>query len=246
MATTKKPVTKKTTTSSALNLSVYDLSGRQVRTIAASEALFGQAINKAVLATYAKVYLTNQRQGTASTKTRSYVTMTSKKMYRQKGTGRARHGAANAPLFVGGGVAFGPLPKEYSKNLNKKQKRIAIVSALSDAHKRGAVVALDESIAQMKPNTASVAAMLKALEAPKRILFVLPKIEKAGLVLSARNIPNVVIMDAKSINAYEVMRAKHILFVESALSVAEAHFAKKNDDDSAPVEAKPRGEVASQ
>ena len=238
MATTKKPVTKKKTNEGGSNLSVYDLSGRQVKTVPASEALFGQNVNKAVLATYAKVYLTNQRQGTASTKTRSYVTMTSKKMYRQKGTGRARHGAANAPLFVGGGVAFGPLPKEYSKNLNKKQKRIAIVSALSDAHNRGAVAALDESIAAMKPNTASVAAMLRVLEAPKRILFILPKIEKAGLVLSARNIPNVVIMDAKSINAYEVMRAKHILFVESALSIAEAHFSKK-DDESAKVEAKP-------
>lgn len=228
MATEKKPVkiTKKTAEKS-MSISVFDINGKSGRQMDIPSSLFGQPVNKALLATYVKVYLANQRQGTASTKTRSNVTMTSKKMYRQKGTGRARHGAANAPLFVGGGVAFGPLPKEYSKSMNKKQRKIAIVSALSEAHGRGAVAAVDEAVATMKPKTTAVAAMLKAMEAPRRVLVVVPKVEKAGVVLAARNIPGVVIMDARSINAYEVLRAKQILFVESALGVAAEHFTKK-------------------
>ncbi len=234
MADVKKPArTSKKTAQTGLTVAVYDKAGKSARQVDVASELFGQPVNKAVLAAYTKIYLTNQRQGTASTKTRSYVKMTSKKMYRQKGTGRARHGAANAPLFVGGGVAFGPLPKAYSKDFNKKQKKIAIVSALSDAYARKAVVAVDESIAAMEPKTTVVSAMLKAMESPKKVLFVLPKIEKAGLVLAARNIPGVTIMDARSLNAYEVMKARQILFVESALTVAADHFAKKAEKPAA-------------
>lgn len=231
MADTKKPTpkTEKKPVAGKLSVALYDKAGKTARQVELAPELFGQPVNKAVLATYVKVYLTNQRQGTASTKTRSFVKMTSKKMYRQKGTGRARHGAANAPLFVGGGIAFGPQPKVYSKDLNKKQKKIAIVSALSDAYARKVVAALDDAVVGIDPKTATVAALLKAIEAPKSVLLVLPKIEKAGVVLAARNIPGVTIMDARSVNAYEVMKAKKVLFTEGALSVAAEHFARKEE-----------------
>src|SRR3989344_6756187 len=114
-----------------LTIPVYNLEGKEVKTLDVPKEIFSVKPNPKLLAQYVRVYLTNNRQGTASTKTRGEVRGSTRKIYRQKGTGRARHGAITAPIFVGGGVVFGPKPRDYSRKLPQKMKKAALFSALT-------------------------------------------------------------------------------------------------------------------
>jgi len=234
--TVAKPAAKKTAPAAkaaGLSVPVLDIKGKELRTVALPSELFGVKPNEKLLAQYVHVYLTNQHQGTASTKTRGKITMSTRKIYRQKGTGRARHGAASANLFVGGGVTFGPLPRTISAKFNKKQKKQALCSALSAVAAAKTVAALDASSFALKaPSTTTLAAFLKTQTAKKNIVVVLPKVEKNSLVLSLRNIPGVTITDAQSLNAYELLRARRVLFIEDALAVLDAHVNKKEANKS--------------
>src|SRR5258708_4404168 len=116
---------------SAITVSVYDTAGKEVETMSLPEEIFGAKINKVLMAQAVRVYLANQRQGNASTKTRGEVAGSTRKIYKQKGTGRARHGGIRAPIFVKGGIAHGPKPQDHSLAMPKKMKRVALFSALT-------------------------------------------------------------------------------------------------------------------
>lgn len=212
-------------------MSLYDITGKEVSSLEVPHEIFLSNINERLLATYVRVYLTNQRQGTAATKTRSEVAASTRKIYRQKGTGRARHGARSANVFAGGGVVFGPRPKEYKLSLNKKQKRKALFDALSYSFKKHNIIALSDKTKIIKPKTKQITLFIKSLSIKdKNILFVLAKMEKNNLVLSMRNISGLTITDALSLNAYEVLKANHIIFQEKALDTLANHFLKKHEN----------------
>ncbi len=230
MVTEKKATPAKITTSS-LQIQMYDLSGSKKTALKVSKDVFGKKVNDQLLSQYMRVYLTNQRQGNASTKTRSDVIGSTRKIYRQKGTGRARHGAKTAPIFVGGGVAFGPKSKDYSLKMNKKQKKVAFFGALSKALEQNNVIGLTDEALKTKPKTKEVVSFLKKLDfKTKKTLLVLSKLEGNNLVLAARNIANMELADVRSLNPYQILKQEKIIFLKDALEVLEKHFLSKNEN----------------
>jgi large subunit ribosomal protein L4 len=127
----KKAIVKEAPKETGLKLSVYDLKGAIAESLTLPKEIFGAKINNSLMAQAVRVYLANQRRGTLKTKSRGEVAISTRKIYRQKGTGRARHGAKSAPIFVGGGIAFGPKPRDFSMKLNQNMRRVALFSALS-------------------------------------------------------------------------------------------------------------------
>ncbi len=223
----RKSVEKKST---GLSVKVYDANGKEKDTISLSKELFSVEGSPKLLAQYVHVYLANQRQGTASAKTRGEVTGSTRKIYRQKGTGRARHGSIKAPIFIGGGVVGGPQPRDYSLKLNKKQKRKSLFLALTLKKKEDAILAADKDLLSIKPKTKLVAEFLSARGLQnKKVLFVLSKMEKNNFILGARNIPGIQFEEAKSINPYMLLSAEKIVFIEDSLSVLEKHFLKNEN-----------------
>lgn len=224
--TKQKKVEKK-----GMEVPMYDLTGKEIKKIGLKKDLFGIEYHPQLVSQYVRVYLQNQRQGTSSTKTRSEVVGSTRKIYRQKGTGGARHGSRKAPLFVGGGIAFGPKPRDYSLTMNKKQKRIALLSCLSKKAKDGMIAALSNDAMDMKPKTKEVAAFMKTIKADKqKVLVVLPLVKESGLVLSIRNIPNVELVQAANLNPYMLLNNGLTLFTEGALETLEKHFLKQHAD----------------
>ncbi|NTU46618.1 50S ribosomal protein L4 [Candidatus Roizmanbacteria bacterium] len=221
----KKPVT--------YAAKVYDVKGNVEQEINLPEAIFSKPIHKALIAQYVRVYLTNQRQGTVSTKTRSEVIGTTKKIYRQKGTGRARHGAKKAPIFVGGGVAFGPKPKDYELKMNKKQRKLAYISALSMKAQEQNIIVLGKSFEKLEPKTKSFVSSLQAINAEKtKILLVLSGGEDQGLRLAGKNVPYIRVAQAKNTNTYEVLSHKKLYVTESGLQVLVDQIQSNNDNES--------------
>lgn len=222
-STTKKVLPKKAVT--GLTMKVYDIKGNEKSTLPLSESIFGVKANSQLLAQYTRMYLANQRQGTASTKTRGEVTGSTRKIYRQKGTGKARHGSIKAPIFVGGGVVGGPKPRDYSLQMNKKQKRQALLLALTIKQKEGSLIGLEKEASKIEPKTKIVTQFTKVVYPQGNgLLFVLPKMEKNNFVLASRNIPFVTLAEATSLNAFEVLKAKKIVLFEDSLAVFEKHF----------------------
>lgn len=218
----------KSVKSTGLSVPLYDISGKETGAMSLPKDIFSTKANKDLLAQYIHVYRTNQRQGTASTKTRAEVNKTTKKIYRQKGTGRARHGAKSAPIFVGGGVTFGPRPRTFHASVNKKQRRQALFGALTLSLKEHNIVGLSDKAFTIEPKTKNIAQLLKKIEFEhKKVLFVFPKMENSNLTKAVRNIDSTSLIDAKSLNAYEVLNANKIMFVESALPILVEHFGKK-------------------
>lgn len=178
---------------------------------------FAAPVNKTLLAQYVRVYLTNARQGTASSKDRSQIRGTTKKMYKQKGTGNARHASAKAPIFVGGGVAGGPKPKEYDLKLSKKQRTMALTSALSLAASLKHISILDDTAVTAITKTKSFVEFLGAVQIKARSLaLVVDPVKDLALSRSARNVAGLQLISSHELNAYDVARARHILFSASA------------------------------
>lgn len=232
MAITKKTELKtKTAVAKKVNLSlsVYSIEGKELKTIELPKEVFAVAENKSLLAQAVRVYLINQRQGNVKVKTRGEVVGSTRKIYRQKGTGKARHGAIKAPIFVGGGVAHGPKQKDYNLKFNKKEKKIALYGALSAKLKEKKIIGLDEKALTMKPKTKIVVDFLKNLKLNgKNNLMVLKKMEKNNLVLAMRNITNISFVDVSSLNPYLVLKSNNLIFVENALEVFNSK--PKNDN----------------
>ncbi|MBU2501341.1 50S ribosomal protein L4 [bacterium] len=204
---------------------LYSGSGDQKGTVDLPASLFEQPVNRQALYEAVRNFLANRRQGTHDTQTRAEVSATSAKMYRQKGTGRARAGSVASPVRVGGGVAFGPHPRDYSYVLPRKIKRVALKSALSDRanHDRVAVV---EALTVDAPRTRTMAALLKAMGLPGRhTLVVLPAGGAAdNLYKSFRNLNGVRVLRADELNAYTILWADNLVFTADALDGAEEVF----------------------
>jgi len=202
---------------------LYDFSGALKGTVELPEALFGAPVNKAVLYDSVRQYLANQRRGTSKAKGRSDVSYSTKKPYRQKGTGRARAGMRSSPIWRHGGVVFGPHPRDYHYTIPRKMKRAALLSALSDKSVRESVV-LVEGMAVEKPKTKPFASFLQAAGlAGKRVLFVTDAWNDA-VYRSMRNIPGVEVIVSRNMNAYGVLRADVLLITKEGLSSLEGVF----------------------
>ncbi len=251
MATTKKPAAKKEVVdkknmtkemppvkttirklkkTSSLQIDVMNMKGDVVETIALSRKMFDASVNETLMAQAVRVYLANQRVGAASTKSRGEVKGSTRKIYRQKGTGRARHGGVRAPIFVGGGIAFGPKPRDYSLAMPQKMRQKALFSALTVKNQKGDISVISD-LTEIKPKTKdflSVLASLKFDLRKKNILLVLDQ-KTENIQLAARNIEGVTYILANQLNTYEILNTQKIIFLKEALKVLEDNFERKKN-----------------
>ncbi|MDP3726813.1 MAG: 50S ribosomal protein L4 [bacterium] len=200
-----------------LTVDVYDIKGKIIDQIALPKEIFGAKINNQLMAQAVRVYLANQRRGTVSTKTRGEVKGSTRKIWKQKGTGRARHGSIRAPIFVGGGVVFGPKPRDYSLKLPKKMRRASLFSALSQKLK-GEEIKVVKGLEKISPKTKAMVSIIQnlGLNAKKKILLVLPQ-KPENIKRAAGNIEGVDISLVNQLNTYEVLRNKTLLFTREAI-----------------------------
>lgn len=202
---------------------VYNADGKVVSTMELNDSVFGVKVNKDVMHEVVVNYLANQRQGTQSTLTRTEVRGGGIKPWRQKGTGRARQGSIRAPQWVGGGVAIGPEPRDYSYRLNKKVKRLALKSALSSKVEESEIIVLD-ALDCKEFKTKQVADMLAKLNVTEKALIVLPENDKK-IVNSARNIRGVDATFVGAINTYEVLNHTKCIILKDAVEKLEEVYA---------------------
>lgn len=203
-----------------MELPVYNMAGKQVSTFELPSSIFEADINRDLMHQALVRQLANARLGTHKAKNRSEVNRTTAKAYRQKGTGRARHGSRKAPIFVGGGKAHGPVPRKYTKNMPRKMRRAAICSALSAKAGRGDIVLLDQ-VSLDAPKTKSIATMVKVLTDGNSALLLLP--ERNEIVeKSARNLPEVKTLRAGYLNVRDLLGYDKILMPLAALDVVSS------------------------
>ena len=188
-----------------------------------SDGIFGIEPNQAVVHEVVKNHLANRRQGTQSALTRAEVSGGGKKPWRQKGTGHARQGSTRAPQWTHGGIVFAPKPRDYSYNVNKKIKRLALKSVLSAKAAEGKIIVVD-SIAMDAPKTREFAAFLNAVKAEDKAYIVMPEVA-ANVVKSARNIPGIVTTTATILSVYDILNAKTLILDKAALATIEEVFA---------------------
>ena len=205
------------------NIAVVDMTGKSVGEIKLSDAVFGIEPNAVVMHMAVVNYLANQRQGTQSTLTRTEVSGGGKKPWRQKGTGHARQGSTRAPQWRHGGIVHAPKPRDYSYSLNKKVRRLALLSALSDKVATGNMIVLDElKLDGFKTKT--VAECLKAIGAAKKTLVVLEN-NDAFAVKSLANIKGVKSAQINTINTYDIINADTLVIVKGAVAKLEEVYA---------------------
>ncbi len=205
------------------NTAVFDMAGNNVGEIALNDAVFGIAPNVTVMHMAVVNYLANQRQGTQSALTRTEVSGGGKKPWRQKGTGHARQGSTRAPQWRHGGVVHAPKPRDYSYNLNKKVRRLALKSALSDKVLTGGLIVLDE-LKLEGYRTKTVAECLKAIGAGRKTLVVLED-NNAFAVKSIANIAGAKSAQVNTINTYDVINADTLVIVKNAVAKLEEVYA---------------------
>ncbi|MBE5784530.1 MAG: 50S ribosomal protein L4 [Clostridiales bacterium] len=200
------------------NVALYNIAGQKTGELELKESIFGVEVNESALHTVVKAYLANQRQGTQSALTRAEVRGGGIKIYRQKGTGRARHSSNRAPIFTHGGVVFAPKPRDYRMSVNKKVKRLAMKSALTSKVNDNEIIvyeALDIPAAKTKE-------MVKVLNAMsvKKALIVLP--EKDEIVeRAASNIPGVKTTLVGTLNVYEILKYDTLILTKDAVAKIE-------------------------
>ena len=202
---------------------LYNMQGSKVGEFELSAALFGAEVNKSVLHETVVNYLANQRQGTQSTKTRTEVSGGGAKPFRQKGTGRARQGSTRAPQWIKGGVALGPKPRDYSYTINKKVKKLAMVSALSAKAAEDCVLVI-ENLKMEEIKTKAIADMLKAMGVDSKALIVTNEMEK-NVYLSARNIAGVKASYVGMLNVYDVLNHDKFIVAKDAIAKLEEVYA---------------------
>jgi len=213
----------------SMNASVFDIKGKVAGRMELPAEIFGAKINDSLMSQAVRVYLANQRQGTSKTQDRGEVDRTTKKIYQQKGTGRARHGSRRAPIFVGGGRVFGPTPRDLSLSISKKMKTLALFSALSSKLKDSEIKII-QGLETIEPKTKLMAEVLKNLEIKdaSKILLVMskPGKELENVYRAGRNIKGVEIVSANSLNAYRVLDNKMIILMKEAVNGLKSTFLK--------------------
>ncbi len=200
-------------------LSVLNTKGEKVNDIALNETIWGIEPNDAVLYDAIRLTRINNRQGTASTKTRSEVRGGGRKPWRQKGTGRARQGSIRAPQWPGGGVVFGPTPRNFTIKMNRKEKRLALKSALSYKVINSNLIILDNL--KLETNkTKEALEVLKNLKVERNILIVVDELDD-NIILATRNIPKIMLLEANEINTYDIIAADNMIITENAVKKIE-------------------------
>ncbi len=204
------------------NVSVYNMEGKEVGTIELSDAVFGVEVNEHLVHMAVVQQLANNRQGTQKAKTRSEVSGGGRKPWRQKGTGHARQGSTRSPQWTGGGVVFAPVPRDYSFKLNKKEKRAALKSALTDKVQKNSLIVVDElKFDEIK--TKNFANVMSNLKVEKGLVVIAEN--DANVVLSARNMADVDTTLVNTINTYDIMKAKTVVLTKDAVAKIEEVYA---------------------
>lgn len=204
-------------------VAVHNVDGEQVDEIELSEAVFGRPVHEAVLHEVVVMQLANRRRGTHNTKARSEVRGGGRKPWRQKGTGRARHGTIRSPIWRGGGIVFGPHPRDYSYRVPKKVKRLALKSALSAKVEGGRILVLDKLDLSV-PKTKEMIRILGNLKAGDSALVITAE-KDTNIEKSARNIPEVKSTEARQLNVYDLLNHSHLVITVDALARIEEVFA---------------------
>lgn len=199
-------------TTTKFSVPVYSLTGRAVGTMALPKEIFGQKVNKNLLAQAVRVYETNQKGHFGSTKTRGEVRGSTAKIYKQKGTGRARHGAIRAPIFVGGGITFGPKPRKVRLTLPQKMKKAALISALSSKMADKQILGLS-GLEKATGKTKEMAKLLDKLAVKNGLIVT----DKKKVYQAVRNIPKLLVLPTNQLNAYEILKHQKLLLTKEAL-----------------------------
>jgi len=207
-----------------VKIPVRNKEGKTVEEINVSPEVFEIEANEAVVHQVVRAQLAAARRGTAKTKTRAEVRGGGKKPWRQKGTGRARIGSIRAPHWVGGGTVFGPTPRDYSFNVPKKMRRLALKSILSSKAREGRLIVLDD-FGLSEPKTKEAAQILKNLETTKKTTIVVGE-DQDTAVKSVRNLDNVRVIYSSEINAYDLLDNEYLLMTRAALNAVEEGLAK--------------------
>jgi len=203
-------------------VSVYNTDGKEVEKLDLDDNIFGVEINETIVHKAVVAFLANNRQGTQSTLTRSEVRGGGRKPWRQKGTGHARQGSIRAPQWKGGGVVFAPKPRDYSKKMNKREKQIALFSALTSKVQDGKFIVVDK-IEFDAPKTSQFVKVLANLKAVKPL--VVTNERNDNLVLSARNIQDVKTEAREAINVYDILKYDFLIITKDAVKAIEEVYA---------------------
>ena len=204
------------------NVSVYNIEGKEVGSIELNDAVFGVEVNEHLVHMAVVNQLANNRQGTQSAKTRSEVSGGGRKPWRQKGTGHARQGSTRSPQWTGSGIVFAPKPRDYSFKMNKKEKRIALLSALSSKVADNKIVVLDAfNLDEVK--TKKFAEVMSNLKVDKALVVI--EGENKNVVLSGRNIPTVKVSATNEINTYDVLKYETLVVTKAAVEKLEEVYA---------------------
>lgn len=204
-------------------INILNMQGENVGEVKLNPSIFEEEINEDAVHTVVVNHLANKRQGTQSVKTRSEKRGGGRKPWRQKGTGRARHGSSRSPLWVGGGVTFAPKPRDYSYTTPKKIKRLAMRSALSSKLANKELIIIDE-ISFDQPKTKEMVSMLEAINADKKSLIVIRRPDR-NIIKSASNIPNVYTTNANTLNVYDILNCDSLIITKDALDEIQEVFA---------------------
>ncbi len=204
------------------NVSVYNMKGEEVGKMDLNDAVFGVEVNEHLVHLAVVQQLANKRQGTQKAKTRSEVSGGGRKPWRQKGTGHARQGSTRSPQWKGGGVVFAPVPRDYSFKLNKKEKRLALKSALTSRVQDEKFIVLDElKLDEIK--TKKFQEVLDNLKVSKAVVVTAD--DDKNVILSARNIPTVITSAANNINTYDIMKYSTVIATKDAVAKIEEVYA---------------------
>ncbi len=202
----------------SLKLAVFDTNGKEIEQMELPKELFGEKPNKVLLARAIRVYLTNQRQGDANTQTRGEVEGSTRKIYRQKGTGRARHGGIRAPIFVKGGTAHGPKTQDYNLTLNKKMKKKVLAYAISQRLLDGAIKLVDglEKLESKTKNFNNTFNNL-GLKNKKRNILLVTDADNEKIYKGSRNLAGVKVTTAKTLNIFEILKYKDLVLTKNSV-----------------------------
>ena len=204
------------------NVSVYNMEGKEVGAIELNDAVFGVEVNEHLVHMAVVAQLANKRQGTQKAKTRSEVSGGGKKPWRQKGTGHARQGSTRAPQWTGGGVVFAPTPRDYTIRLNKKEKRLALKSVLTNCVNENKFIVLDElKFDEIK--TKKMQAVLDALNVSKALVVL--NENDTNVVKSASNIANIQTALTNTINVYDILKYNTVVVTKAAVATIEEVYA---------------------
>ena len=204
------------------NVSVFNMEGKEVGTIELNDAVFGVEVNEHLVHLAVVQQLANNRQGTQKAKTRAEVSGGGRKPWRQKGTGHARQGSTRSPQWTGGGVVFAPTPRDYSFKMNKKEKQLALKSALTSKVNDSKLIVVDE-LKMEAIKTKDFKAVMTNLNAKKALVVMAEK--DVNVVMSAKNIPDVNTALTSTINVYDIMKAGTVVLTKDAVAKIEEVYA---------------------